>query len=222
MKRSIGWGIVAAAAIFSSGILRAEPQSDAGGQPSNVSPPPRPRMPAGSNPMAMAPQAMSLPSREMLQQAGATDAQIDALTEFRKAQTNRQNELSAAAEKATRALMQLMGGTNVDEQAVFAAADAVTQARGEIFKSGLSLQLKTRQILGDEVMAKLREMRPQGSGRPAARSGEADVGGRALQMRSPLTPIRDAAPQAQIPPPPPPPPSPAPAEQAPPEKMSAE
>ena len=203
MKRNIGWGIVTAAAIFSGGILFAEPQQEGGaGTPAGIPaagalPMARP-MPAGEHP-PMGPQ-MRMPSREMLQQAGATDEQIEALKKFLQAQMpQKQSDLPAAMEKANRSLVQLMLATNVDEKAVMAAADVVTQVRGEFFKAGLSAELKSRQILGDEVMARLRAMRSQppqgqGQGRPAVRPSDPEAGGRALQMRSPLTPIRDSAP----------------------------
>ena len=164
MKRTTGLGILSAVAILGSGTLCAAPQGpdndqQAGGPPPNGAP----REMAGERqPMQppMQPPRSGMPNREMLKQAGATDAQIQALTEAEYAQRLKQIDLHAAAEKAELALQRLMAGTNAEEKAVMAAADALSQARGELFKQEVAGELKRKQILGDELMRKLHEMRP--------------------------------------------------------------
>ncbi|MDD4018847.1 MAG: hypothetical protein PHV28_12995 [Kiritimatiellae bacterium] len=104
---------------------------------------------------------------ERLKQAGATEQQVKALSDFQFAQQNKRIDLQAAAEKAELALEQLMREAGADEAAALKAADALTQARGELFKLGISTRIKTRQILGEEVLKKLRDQRPpEECGRP--------------------------------------------------------
>ena len=98
------------------------------------------------------------PSPEMLKQAGAKEEQLQALAAFQFEQQTKRIDLQAAADKAELALGQQMKGTAVDEKAALKAADALTQARGELFKLEIASQIKTRQILGEEVLKKMHEM----------------------------------------------------------------
>ena len=183
MKRTTGFGILSAVAILASGVLSAAPQG-----PDND-------RQAGGPPGA---------PREMLKRAGATDAQIQALADADYALQVKQIDLRAAAEKAQLALERLMTSTNVDEKAVMAAADTLNQAHGELFKLELAMELKRKQILGDELMKKLQHvmrpplerqgnpmpgmggpnMGPNAAGGPNA-SGPQEEGNRQLRGRSP-------------------------------------
>jgi len=107
---------------------------------------------------------------ERLKQAGATEQQIKALSDFQFEQQNKRIDLQAAAEKAELALDQLMKDAGADEKAALKAADALTQARGELFKLGVSSRIKARQIIGEEVLKKLHEQKPpEGRGGPDGR-----------------------------------------------------
>ena len=170
MKRTTGLGILTAVAILGSGTLCAAPQGpendpQAGGPPPNGAP----REMAGERHPTQQPPRPGAPNGEMLKQAGATDAQIQALTEAEYALRLKQIDLRAAVEKADLALERLMTGTNAEEKAVLAAADALSQARGELFKQEVAGKLKQKQILGDELLRKLHDVRPperQGSRKP--------------------------------------------------------
>ena len=159
MKRTIGLGILSAAAILGGGTLCAAPQGFDGERPAGGPPPgAHGEMTASCPPMQLPHPAM--PDREQLKKAGATEAQIQALSEAGFSQREKQIDLRARAEKAALALERLLSSTNVDEKAVMAAADAQSQAQGELFKLELAAQLQRKQILGDELMRKLHEMRP--------------------------------------------------------------
>ncbi len=107
---------------------------------------------------------------ERLKQAGATEQQIKALSDFQFEQQNKRIDLQAAAEKAELALEQLMKDAGTDEKAALKAADALTQARGELFKLGVSSRIKARQIIGEELLKKLRDQKPpEGRGGPDSR-----------------------------------------------------
>lgn len=168
MKRITGLRILSVVAVFGGGMLCAAPGPDnnpqAGGPPSGA-----PREMAGERQPAQPPQS-GLPNREVLKQAGATDAQIQALTDADFALRAKQVDLRGAVEKAGIALNRLMTSTNaVDETAVMAAADAMSQARGELFKLELTRELQFKKILGDEILRKLRNSHPSTSERTGNR-----------------------------------------------------
>lgn len=101
-----------------------------------------------------------LPNPQLLKEAGATDQQIETLKKLEDERLLKQVDLKAAAEKAELTFGQLMRDEKAEEAAVLKAADALSQARAEIFKSEIASQLKVRATLGNEVMKKLHEMRP--------------------------------------------------------------
>ncbi len=114
------------------------------------------------------------PSPEMLKQAGAKEEQLQALSTFQFEQQMKRIDLKAAAEKAELALGQQMKGATVDEKAALKAADALTQAQAELFKLEIASQIKTRQILGEEVLKKMHEMASvRGPDRPGRGPGAA-------------------------------------------------
>lgn len=113
-----------------------------------------------------------LPDPKRLKEAGATEEQLTALRKAREASQLKRIDLKAAVEKAELALAIQMKETAVDEKAALKAADALNQARGELFKLEISEQLKTHEILGTEVMKKLCERAPQDQrARPLRRPG---------------------------------------------------
>jgi hypothetical protein len=101
-----------------------------------------------------------VPDPERARQAGATDQQIEALGALAFEQRIKQIELRAAVEKADAALDHLMNNETVDEKAALQAADALIQARGELFKLELTSRVKVRGLLGADVLKKLRAMPP--------------------------------------------------------------
>ena len=118
------------------------------------------------------------PSPELLKEAGATDEQIAQLKKVKEEQEIAQVDLKAKSEKAQIELKQLMGSDKPDKDAIFAAIDKVSAARAAVMKNGISSKLKAREILGDEVAAKLKEMRP-GRGKEGGAAGQRPRRGRA-------------------------------------------
>jgi Spy/CpxP family protein refolding chaperone len=107
------------------------------------------------------------PDPKRLKEAGATDQQLDALKAFHDEQQLKRIDLKAAAEKAEVVFEQLMRSETVDEKAALKAAETLSQARAEIFKAEVASQLKFREILGADVLKKLREDRAErGADRP--------------------------------------------------------
>jgi len=111
------------------------------------------------------------PNPEAAKQAGATDQQIEALKTFVFEQRIKRVDLQAAAEKADLALDHLMQSEAVDEKAALKAADALTSARGELFKQDISSRVKVREILGDAVLKKLHERMPPKAPEPSCCAG---------------------------------------------------
>jgi Spy/CpxP family protein refolding chaperone len=97
---------------------------------------------------------------QRLKAAGATDEQLKALKAFADEQEIKKIDLKAEAEKAQLALKQVMSSDSADEAAAFAALDRVSQTRTAIAKQGISAKFKVREIFGDDVAKKLREMGP--------------------------------------------------------------
>ena len=125
------------------------------------------------------------PSPEALKEAGATDEQIAQLKKVKDEQELAQVDLKAKAEKAQIELKQLMGSDKPDKDAVFAAIDKVSAARAAMMKNGIAAKLKAREIIGEEVAAKLKELcREKGKGQrgqrgPRGSEGEKGPRGRA-------------------------------------------
>lgn len=128
---------------------------------------------------------------ERLKEAGATDKQLEALKTFANEQQFKRIDLQAAAEKAELALSQLMDSETADEKAALQAVDTLSQARAELFKLEVSAKLKMREILGADVLKKLRQMGPpegmdrpgrgpraEGQGQPRKDRGAPPEGGR--------------------------------------------
>ena len=101
------------------------------------------------------------PSPERLKEAGATDEQIAQLKKVQEEQQLKQVDLKATAEKAQIQLRQLISSEKPDKDAIFAAVDKTTTAKAALMKSGISARLKAREILGEEIAKKLRELGPR-------------------------------------------------------------
>lgn len=110
-------------------------------------------------------------SPERLKQAGATDEQLESLKKIHEEQQLKQVDLKAKAEKAQIKLKQLISSENASEKDVLKAVDAVTEAKAAIMKQGISARFKAREILGDEVSKKLREMGPPKGKGPGGQRG---------------------------------------------------
>lgn len=121
---------------------------------------------------------------EIAKRAGATDQQIEALKTFAYEQEIKRVDLKAAVEKADLALKHLMQSEAVEAKTALTAADALSAARGELFKQEIASRVKVREILGEAVMKKMHEMRPAdgvppregGAGCPTARGPQAQPG----------------------------------------------
>ena len=105
-----------------------------------------------------------MPAPEQLEKAGATEKQISALMQFDYEQQLKRIDLRASVEKADLALNYSMRSSSVDEKALLKAVDTLNQARGELFKLDITSELQVRNILGDEVLSKMREQRPPDRG----------------------------------------------------------
>lgn len=211
MSRNTGLGILSAIAIFGSGTLCAAPQGPDTDRPAGGPPPGMQGDMGAQRPQMQAPRS-GMPDREVLKKAGATEAQVQALTDADFNLRDKQIDLRAKAEKAELALERQMASTNVDEKAVMAAADAMSQARGDLFKLELAMELKRKQILGDELMRKLHEMRPPerpaspmpmpGIAGPGSANGPQEMGNRQPRGNRGLhAEPQDAGPRAMPPPP---------------------
>ena len=116
----------------------------------------------------------AMPDPEQLKKAGVTDQQLEALKAMHYEQQVKRIDAQAAVQKAELALGQLMQDAKAEEKAAMKAADALTQARGELFKLEVADQVKTRQILGEEVLKKLQDQKsPEGRDRPGQCPGAA-------------------------------------------------
>ena len=139
-----------------------------------------------------------LPDPERAKQAGASDQQLEALKTLAFDQQTKRIDLRAAVEKAELALDHLMKGEAVDEKAALKAADALSQARGELFKLEVSEQVKVREILGAEVLKKMHEMaRPRAQcpcGGAPNQAGPQPQGALPAQGGNPPAPAQGAIP----------------------------
>ncbi len=127
----------------------------------------RPQMPRGGSFCGMAGGRDGFFNPQWLKAAGVTDQQLAALKKAADEQQFKRIDLNAAQEKAELAYEQQMRDDSVDEKTVLKLADALIQARGERFKFEIVSRLKAREILGAEVLKKLRAMEPpEGGGHP--------------------------------------------------------
>jgi hypothetical protein len=129
-----------------------------------------------------------MPSPQALKQAGATDEQLEQLKELHQDQEVKRVELRAEVEKAQIALKQLMSDPEASEKDVLKAVEAAGEARTEILKQGIIAKFKAREILGEEVTGKLREMAPKGRGPGGGKGsprGQGGPGGRPQGPRGP-------------------------------------
>ncbi len=115
---------------------------------------------------------------ERLKAAGATDQQLAALKALADEQAVKRIDLEASVEKAELALNQIIRADKPDVDAALKAVDALSKARAELTKLELGTRLKAREVLGEEVHKKLRELAAEGPGRPGVpgpRRGERDA-----------------------------------------------
>lgn len=92
-----------------------------------------------------------------LKALGATDDQIKALEAAKVEQEEQSITLKANLDKAQLKMRELMKADTIDKKAVMEAVDAVGAARTEQFKAEITSQLKAREIIGPELMKKMRE-----------------------------------------------------------------
>lgn len=119
----------------------------------------------GANP-GMAGSPMMMPPEMRAARAGATAIQVKALEDAMLDMQAKRIDHKAAVEKGELALTRLTRASTLDEKEIMKAADALNQARGELFKDELAMQIKMQQILGDEIFRKMREQGPCEGGRP--------------------------------------------------------
>ena len=190
MKLNTRLGILATAALLGA-VSPSAAQPGPAGEPAGG-----PGRAPGMERAPMSPPPGAEP-RDQLKRAGATDAQIATLTEFEFTQQEKRIDLRAKAEKAELALQRQMQAATADEKAVMDAVDALNQATGEMHKLDVMSQLKHKQILGEDVMRKLRESAPPPP--PEARDRRASGQGQVRddvrlqrQQDSPRPPVNDA------------------------------
>jgi len=106
---------------------------------------------------------------ESLKKAGASEQQVQALNEFMFEQQMKRIDLRAATEKSQLTVEHLMRAPSPDEKAIAQAVDAVNQANGELFKMEVAARIKMKQVLGEDVLRKLRD---QGPARPLDLRGD--------------------------------------------------
>ena len=92
-----------------------------------------------------------------LKALGATDEQIKALETVKTESEEQSITLKANLDKAQLKLREAMKADTIDKKAVMEAVDAVGAARTEQFKAEITSQLKAREIIGPELMKKMRE-----------------------------------------------------------------
>jgi len=108
-----------------------------------------------------------LPPTERLKEFGATDQQIQALKDASYEQDKQMVTLRANVERAEIELRHLMDGATVDKKAVTEAVEALSAARGELFKAETLNMLKVRETLGEKLFSQFRQQPPpqrQGGG----------------------------------------------------------
>ncbi len=152
-----------------------------------------PQMGRGCPMLGSGPQEIPGPMR--LKEVGATDQQMEALKKLGDEQQLKRIDLQAAVEKAEVTLRQLMESDAVEEKGALKAVDALSQARAELMKQEISSKLKAKEILGAELIKKIREMGPpQGMERQGR--------GPRPEGRCPQRKERDTPPAGERPPPP--------------------
>jgi len=100
------------------------------------------------------------PDPDSLRKAGATEQQIQALEEFMFEHRMKLIDLRAASEKADLTMDRLLRAAHSDEKALMQAVDTLNQVRGALFKVDVESRLKVKQVLGDQILRKLREQGP--------------------------------------------------------------
>ena len=111
----------------------------------------------------------------MLRKAGATDEQLAALKEKAYELRKQMITLHAEQEQSENELQHLLGQDKVDRAAVMKAVEQVGAVKTNIQKLRVQQQLDMRDLLGAEVMGKLRAVSPEGC-RMGPREGKSSWG----------------------------------------------
>jgi len=119
------------------------------------------------NPMEMFQKLAGNP--DALKNAGATEQQIEALKTFLKEQEVKLVDLRSAVEKTQVTFRQTEMEGKSDEAAILKAFDATTAARAALAREEVIGRIRVKSILGEAVLKKLHENRPQ---RPDMKPGE--------------------------------------------------
>jgi hypothetical protein len=93
---------------------------------------------------------------EKLRELGVSDDQIKTLKELEYKMGIERVDLKAGVEKAELSLRQQMQSDAPDQEAVLQLVDQLNTARGAMFKSHIVMQLKVREVVGADVIEKLR------------------------------------------------------------------
>lgn len=101
-----------------------------------------------------------VPNPGWMRRAGASERQIQALEEYMFEQQMKLIDLWAASEKAEMTMERLRRASDVDEKALLQAVDALNQTRGVMFRTEVESWIKVKQVLGEEILRKLREQGP--------------------------------------------------------------
>lgn len=114
------------------------------------------------------------PGSDRMREAGATEQQIQILEAFMFEQRMKLIDLRAASEKAEMSMEHLLRGGSADDEAILQAVDALNQARGAVFKTDIESRLKIKQVLGEEILRKLRDQGPPNRPQRPSAAGGAD------------------------------------------------
>ena len=195
MKAKSLLGALAGVVLAGAMVAGAEPRGPQGMDREGSQPPAGPQGAMMDRQGPMMPPPMGHPPMgldvERAKKAGATDAQIQTLTDFEFEQQSKRIDLQAAADKANLKLGYLLKAQAVDEKAVMQAVDALNQVRGELFKLGIVSLLKEKQVLGADLIQKLHEREPRGKmapGMPGRHGCDKAPTGLNDDMRPPVDP----------------------------------
>ncbi len=96
---------------------------------------------------------------EKLKELGVSDDQIQVLKDLEYEMGLERVDLKAGVEKAELSLRQQMESEAPDHEAVLELVEELNTARGEMFRSHIEMQLKVREVVGADVIQKLRPER---------------------------------------------------------------
>jgi len=161
--------------------------------PDQSPPPPMMNQPGGAPPRVgpMGPMGPGMQrewwkDQALVQKLQISDDQVQKIEKIAQDYRTREIDLRAAAQKQEVALRPMMESDQPDESQILAQIDKVAQARADLEKSRVQMDLAVRRVLTAEQAQKLRDLRPRfapprpGFGRPDGGPGGPSSGPPAL------------------------------------------